>query len=251
MLRILIVDDEVKIRQMIAEIIHSYCRGVEIIAHAEGVSQAERMILDLSPDLVLLDIKMDDGTGFDLLSRLNKIDFRVVFITAYSEFALKAIKFSALDYILKPIDPKELIDAINNAAHLLVEDQHRQIQHLSGNLANNNGQTAKKVLLKTAESLHIIKLSDIYYCEAHGGYTLFYTGVDQHILVSKPLGEYEELFIEYGFFRVHKSYMVNLQKVERFIKEEGGALLMGEGIRVPVASRKKDQLITLLEKLTE
>lgn len=249
MLRIITIDDEAKIRGMIKEIIHTYCDEGEVVGEADGVESGYKKIYDLQPDLVLLDIKMNDGTGFDLLEKFDKINFRVVFITAFQEYALKAIKFSALDYIMKPINPEELIHVINDTSKLLGEEQEKQLQHLRESLLEKD-QAQKKVLLKTMESIHLLPLSNIAYCEADSGYTHFYGNGDQRIIVSKPLSEYEELFTEYGFYRVHKSYLVNLHKVERFDKEDGGTLVMEGELKVPVASRKREQLMNLLDSIT-
>jgi len=155
MLRILIIDDEANIRNMIAEIVKGYCDGAEVVGQAGSVKEGKEKILSLHPELILLDIKMNDGTGFDLLEQLDKIDFKVIFITAYQEYALKAIKFSALDYILKPVDPEELINAIISAEEQLVETQQTQLQYLSESLKSNK-QSEKKILLKTAGSIHLI-----------------------------------------------------------------------------------------------
>ncbi|NQT78434.1 MAG: response regulator transcription factor [Bacteroidetes bacterium] len=250
MLRVLIIDDEAKIRDMIAEIVKQYCADSEVIGFAGSVKEGEEKILALHPDLVLLDIKMDDGTGFDLLDQLDRIDFKVIFVTAYQEFALKAIKFAALDYILKPIDPEELIKAVDSARELVMDQQEAQLQHLSASM-NNNKQSKKKILLKTTDSIHLVYVNEIYYCEADGGYTRFYTNTGQQILVSRPLIEYEEMLQDYGFFRIHKSYLVNLQKVQRFEREDGGYVVLGDECKIPVASRKREQLLMLLEKLTE
>jgi len=250
MLRVLIIDDEAKIRSMIAEIVKGYCKGAEVIGHAGGVNEGLVKINGLKPDLVLLDIKMNDGTGFDLLEKRDKVDFRVIFITAYQEFALKAIKFSALDYIMKPVDPEELIKAVNHAQKQVADHQTEQLNHLN-EILKNNDQTEKKILLKTAENIHLLRVSEIQYCEADGGYTRFYTENRKKVFVSKPMVEYENLLSDYGFFRVHKSYLVNLQKVSSFEKEDGGYLVLSNEVKVPVASRKKDQLLQLLEKLTQ
>jgi two-component system LytT family response regulator len=235
---------------MVAKIIKSYCNDVEIIAEASGVEEGYHRILDMKPDLVLLDIKMDDGSGFDLLEKFEKIDFKIIFITAFQEYALQAIKFSALDYIVKPVDPEELIAAVNNAKTQLSIANETQLALLKEGLSNKDTND-RKILLKTAESIHLVMLSNVYYCEADGGYTCFYTDGGQKVLVSKPLSEYEALFREYGFFRVHKSFLVNLHKVERFDKEDGGYLVLTDEMKVPVASRKREQLINLLGKLTE
>lgn len=250
MLKVLIIDDEANIRRMISDILLNYCPDTRIAGQAGSVSEGIKAIKDLKPDLVLLDIKMDDGTGFDLLEKLDKIDFKLIFITAFQEYALKAIKFSALDYILKPLDPDELIKAVNQAGDLIIEQQQRQIEHLTSRL-NDNDQQSKKILLKTSDSIHLVKFSDIIMCMADCGYSKFFLGGNKSILVSRTLSEYDDLLTELGFYRVHKSYLVNLNKVLRFEKEDGGTLVMEEEIRVPVASRKKDKILQIFENLTE
>jgi two-component system LytT family response regulator len=250
MLRVLIIDDESNIRTMIAEIVKNFCEGAEVVGQAGSVKEGKDKINALHPDLVLLDIKMDDGTGFDLLEQLDRIEFKVIFVTAFQEFAVKAFKFSALDYILKPVDPDELIKAVGSTRDLVLHHQQTQLEHLSERLKEKD-QSTKMILLKTSDSIHLVHVDEIFYCEADGGYTHFHTKHIMEILVSKPLSEYEEILGEYGFFRVHKSFLVNLQKVLRFEKEDGGQLVMEGDSRVPVASRKREQLFELLEKITE
>jgi len=232
----------------------------QLFAHVQVENDPEQISIHLSEidfDIILLDMnfkkgKSDGQEGMYWLNQILEINpgIVVIFITAYQEFALKAIKFSALDYILKPVDPEELINAVNDAGKLISADQQSQIQHLKDSLSNTD-QSEKRILLKTSENIHLLRVSDIRYCEADGGYTRFFTNQDQEILVSRPLAEYEDLFAEYGFYRVHKSFLANLHKVERFEKEDGGYLVIDGEVKVPVASRKKDQLIQLLEKITE
>lgn len=250
MVRVLIVDDEANIRNMIAGIVKTYCKEAEIIGLAGSVQEAGKKIRELLPDLVLLDVRMDDGTGFDLLEQLGSIDFSLIFITAYQEYAIDAIKFSALDYILKPIDPEELIRALDAACRRIAGMQQDRLTETRAAVGNDL-QSGKKVLLRTAESIHLACVNEILFCESSGGYTLFHLIDGRQVLVSKNLGEYEESFKDYGFCRVHKSYLVNLQKVRCFEKDEGGSLIMEGGLRVPVASRKKEFMLSLLEKLTE
>lgn len=248
--RILIIDDEANIRNMISEIVTKYCNDAVVVGQAGSVKEGHEKIRALDPDLVLLDIQMDDGTGFDLLEGLKDIRFKVIFITAFQEYAIQAIKFSALDYIMKPVDPEELIAAIKGAGEVILDDQEKQLNHLADNL-HNSDQVSKKILLKTSDSIHLVRFVDIICCEADSGYTKFILHGDDSILVSKTLAEYEDLFSNFGFFRVHKSFLINLHKVIRFEREDGGTLVMEEEIKVPVASRKRDQVLMLLEKLTE
>ncbi|MBU2649912.1 MAG: LytTR family DNA-binding domain-containing protein [Bacteroidetes bacterium] len=250
MIRILIIDDETNIRTMIAGLIQDYCKSATVIGQAASVSEGVEKIQLLHPDLVLLDVKMSDGTGFDLLNKINSIDFKVIFITAHEEFAMKAIKFSALDYILKPVDPDELIRAIDNAAKEMEVSQETQLHHLK-EFVKPASKSEKKILLKTLESMHVVSLNQICCGEGEGGYTRFHIQNGKCILVSKTLGEYEELLLDYGFFRVHRSFLVNLEKVQSFEREDGGYLIMDGDLKVPVASRKREHLLKLLEKLTE
>jgi two-component system LytT family response regulator len=249
MLRTLVIDDESNIRKMIIEIVKNHCEDTRVVGQAGSVQEGLRMINDLHPDLVLLDIKMDDGTGFDLLEQLERIKFKLIFITAYQEFALRAIKFSALDYILKPVDPEELISAVNTAGNLILEQQQKQIDHLTESLKSTD-QDSKKILLKTNENIHLVKFSDIIYFNADCGYSQFHLLGNRSVIVSKSLSEYEDFFKDYGFYRVHKSYIVNIHKVLRFEKEDGGSLVMEEDHKVPVASRKREEILLLLERMT-
>lgn len=250
MIRVLIVDDEANIRQMIAEVLSNYCEGAEVIGQAGSVADGVRKISDLAPDLVLLDIKMDDGTGFDLLEQVDPPVFKVIFITAYEEYAIKAIKFAALDYIMKPVDPLELIRALKQATEIVPEHQQKQLSHLAESV-RSGGQQAKKILLKTADSIHLVRFEDIIFCEADSGYTRFHLQNRHCVLISKSLSEYEGLLSGFGFFRIHKTYLVNVHKIMRFDREDGGHIVMEEEHNVPVASRKRDQLIEIMEKLAQ
>jgi len=201
-----------------------------------------------NPDLVLLDIKMNDGTGFDLLKKLDPVDFKVIFITAYNQYAIKAIKFSALDYLLKPIDPDELVEAVNKTEKLVLKELHTQLNLLEDNLLNKDN-SRKKIILKTLNKIHLVKIEDITYCESEGGYTTFYLTGGKKILVSNTLKFYDEMLNEYGFFRAHKSYLINLIHIDRFENTDGGTIVLNNEIKLPVASRKKDQLLEMLNKI--
>ncbi len=201
------------------------------------------------PDLVLLDIKMADGTGFDLLRKLGKVDFLVIFITAFEEFAIRAIKFSAIDYILKPLDPDELVNAVQKAIGTIhKESMSVKLEALYENLDMIN-TTAKKIVLKTSDSVHIVNLKDIIRCESEKNYTHFFIVDEDKITVSKTLKEYNELLIDYKFFRVHQSHLINLAHVKRYDKQKGGFLIMDDNSSVPVSFRKKEDLMKLFKSL--
>jgi two-component system LytT family response regulator len=190
---------------------------------------------------------MPDGTGFDLLAQFETLKFKIIFITAYEEYAIKAFKFSALDYLLKPVNPQELIESIEKARRI-IDFETLELKYKAF-LANYNSQakTDKKLVLKTAESIHVIEVKDIVRLEADGSYTNIYVNDNRKIMVSKNLKEYEELLAEYNFFRAHHSHLVNLSYMQSFEKRDGGTIIMKDKSAIPVASRRKDDLMRLFD----
>lgn len=249
MLRTIVIDDEQSVRKTLEKLIDRYCPNVKLIAEADGVNSGIETIKKYHPDLILLDIKMDDGTGFDLLKQLEPVDFKVIFITAYDQYAIKAIKFSALDYLLKPVDPEDLTEAVNKAEKLLLHELNQQLGTLEENMLTQE-KSKKKIILKTFDNIHLVKLFDIVYCESQDNYTNFHLLNNKKILVSNTLKDYDEMLSEYGFFRSHKSYLINLIHIDRFEKADGGSIVLNNEIKLPVASRKKEQLLEMLYKIT-
>jgi len=249
MLRAVIIDDEAPMRQTLETMLKTACPNVKLAAMADGVRTGVEAIRRNHPDLVFLDIKMGDGTGFDLLKLLEPIDFKVIFITAYDQYAVKAFKFSALEYLLKPVDEDELAEAVTKARKLIAQELQIQLDTLEDNMAPGD-KMGKKIVLRTFESVHLVNTRDIIYCEStESSYTEFYLVNREKILVSNRLKEYEELLGEFGFFRVHKSYLINLRHISRFDKKEGGIVILTGNFRVPVASRKREQLMELFDRL--
>jgi len=249
MLRTLIIDDESHVRKTLARMVEEECSNVKLLKSADGVKSGLLAIDEQAPDLVLLDIQMDDGTGFELLKKAEPINFKVIFITAYDKYAIQAFKFSAIDYLLKPVNPEDLMRAINRAEKIVQQDFSTQIQVLHENL-NTADLKGKKIILRTSETVHLVKVRDISYCESDISYTRFHLTDGQKILVSKTLREFDEMLKEFGFFRAHKSFLVNLFTISKFEKADGGYLVMENDDRVPVATRKKDELMELFESLT-
>ena len=249
MLRTLIIDDEPHVRKTLARMIKEECSNVKLLKSANGVKSGLKAIEEQNPDLVLLDIKMDDGTGFDLLKKAEPINFKVIFITAFDHYAIQAFKFSAIDYLLKPVDPEDLVRAVNKAEQMVQHDFSIQLQVMDENLKTKDTKE-KKIILRTSETVYLVKVSDISYCESDLSYTQFYLADGQKILVSKTLREFDDMLKEFGFFRVHKSFLVNLFAISRFEKADGGYLVMGNKDRVPVASRKRDQLLEMFDRIT-
>lgn len=247
MKKAIIIDDENRTRDLIAKMINSFGLDIEAISAADSVESGIKAIEEYQPDLVFLDIQMPDGTGFDLLRSIDKKNFDVIFITAHEEFAIKAIKFSALDYILKPVDPTELKAAVERAlVSLNSEKEEVQFEALHNNM---QAQQKRRLVLKTQESVHVVDLEQIIRCEADRNYTSFFLTEGRKILVSKTLKEYETLLTGYNFLRVQQSHLVNLDYVDRYDKGNGGSVVMKDGSEVPLSPAKREIFFKILENL--
>ncbi|MBI1836985.1 MAG: response regulator transcription factor [Flavobacteriia bacterium] len=247
MKKAIIIDDENRTRDLIAKMINSFGLDIEAIPAAESVETGIKAIEELKPDIVFLDIKMPDGTGFDLLKAIPNKNFEVIFITAHEEFAIKAIKFSALDYILKPVDPEELKAAVVHAMETLGnKKEESQFDALQLNIQPNQ---KRRLVLKTQESVHIVELDHIIRCEADRNYTSFYLTEGKKILVSKTLKDYETLLSGHNFLRVQQSHLINLDFVARYDKGNGGSVVMKDGSEVPLSPAKRDLFFKILENL--
>lgn len=250
MLRTLIIDDEYHIRDTLINMLEMNCPEVSLVGQASGVASGIEAIKDLQPELVLLDIQMKDGTGFDLLYGLSSIDFKVIFVTAYDQYAIQAFRFSAVDYLLKPVNPEQLKEAVTRAGNLIHDHFSKQMKVLEENL-KSSGSRNKKIILRTTGSIHLLEISQIICCESDNTYTTFHTVEGEEIIVSKTLKEYEEMLTECGFFRVHKSYLINLSHIKRFDRQDGGYIVLTNDLKIPVASRKREEMMGLLEKMAE
>lgn len=243
MIRTVIIDDEQNARKIIRSIVETIPNKFDIVAEADNISVGIKMISQHSPDLVLLDIDMPDGTAFDLLNKIGKIEFKIIFITAHAHYAVQAFRFSAVDFILKPIVSTELFRALDKAEKTIgIEELNVKMSSLLANLNPQNKN--KKLVLKSMDSILSVEISEIYYCESEGGsYTRFYLNNNQMFLVSRPLREYDELLSAHNFFRVHKSYLVNMNKIKRFVKQDGGAVILSNETEIPVSHRKREEFL--------
>jgi two-component system LytT family response regulator len=239
MLRTVIIDDEQNIRDVVSLILKKHCPTVEILGTADTVAAGIELIKSKNPDLVLLDIHLQNETGFDLLNKLSPVNFRTIFITAHEEYAVKAFKFSAIDYLLKPINSIELIEAINKVAAAKSPTSEIELGVFNNN-QTSKGKELKKIILKTADSIYSVNIREIIRCEADTYYTKFFLPDQQMIMVSTPLKEYDELLSEYGFFRVHQSHLINLDYFTKYKKTDGGFAVLKDGSEIPVSTRKKD-----------
>ena len=255
MITAVIVDDEKSARTSLTDDISTYCPAVKIIGEADRIKSGMELIIKLNPQLVFLDIHLPDGTGIDLMKRLilkqggiDKISFRVIFTTADDKQAINAIKFSALDYLLKPVDPDELIVAVNKIKPAEISGSTKvDMQTLLEN--NIRDDKSKKIVLKSAESISVYPVNEVIRCESQRNYTMFYFKNDKPLLVSTTLGEFDNLLEGYGFIRVHHSHLINLDYLKKFVKADGGYIIMADGAQVPVSQRKKEQLLKLLSTL--
>jgi two-component system LytT family response regulator len=243
LIRTIIIDDELNARTIVGDIVKLMPDKFVIIDEASDIKSAKIAIAKHNPDLVLLDIDLPDGNAFKLLQELGAINFKIIFITAYSEFAVQAFKFSALDYILKPVVSSDLtlaLEKVNKRVEL--EEMKIKLNNLLLNI--NNHPAKKKLVLKSANSIISVDIADIFFCESEGGsYTRFHFAEKKEILVSKALKEFDNLLCKFNFFRVHKSYLVNLDKIIRFDKHDGGSIVLTNKIEIPVSLRKRESFL--------
>lgn len=248
-MKALIIDNEQAIREGLKEMISTSCQQITSVQEANGVAEGIEAIYKVNPDIVFLDVEMGDGTGFDLMRKLQHVNFGLVFITAHDKYAVDAFRFSAIDFLLKPIDRVDLITAVDRVIQQRkTADLQRQmmvLQESLGTLKNSD----KKIVLKDSESFHFVNVNDIIRCEADGAYTKFFISGTKNILISKVLKEYEELLAGYNFVRVHHSHLVNTHQIVRFDRADGGNLMMANGDVVPVSQRKREQLLGILSSL--
>ena len=238
MLKGIIVDDEFKSRESLRILLEEFCEGVEVCALCHNVDEGLEAIKKYKPEIVFLDIQMQRESGFDLLTRIKNIGFEVIFTTAHSEYAIKAFKFSAIDYLLKPIDIAELKRAIGKVDKKMNGDISTRLQHLIQNLQPAQGN--HKLALPTLDGLVFVKVSDIIYCEASSNYTEIIVQDGKKYVVSRTLKEYEDLLTGHNFYRIHNSYLINLNAIKKYIRGEGGYVVMNNDQSLTVSKRKKD-----------
>jgi len=248
MIKTIIIEDEKKSLEMLAAIIKKNCPELEIVGLAGGVNEGVELINARKPELVFLDISMPDGSGFDLLERVAGNKFELIFATASDQHAIRAIKYSACDYLLKPIDIDELKLAVEKVVKKKnaipnMENLQFLIQHLKR--ADENFQ---KITLPTGNAYEIVNVKDIIRCEADGSYTMFYLTDKRKLMVSVGLKHYEELLAETDFIRVHHHHLINMAHVVRFLKEDGGYAVMSDGTKIEISRRKKEAFMEKLNK---
>jgi two-component system LytT family response regulator len=249
MIRAIIVEDEKMSRETLRRLLEKYCPEVEVVAEADGYRKGIEEIRSHNPDVIFLDIQMPDGSGFRLLEEFDEIDFEIIFTTAFDQFAIKAIKYSALDYLLKPVIPQDLVEAMARVAKKKEEKNRKKNLDIFSKGYDLQEERSQKIILSTSEMIHVINVDDIIRCESDNYYTYFYFVDGRKLLVSKTLKENEDLLQPYNFIRPHKSHLVNIKYIKSFVRQEGGHILMTDGTRIPVSRRKKDKMMEIIFNL--
>ncbi|CAG0995855.1 Sensory transduction protein LytR [Flavobacteriales bacterium] len=242
----IIADDEKGALNSLQSMLQNYCPQLEVVATANSVDSAYNEIEKHQPNIVFLDIEMGKNTAFDLLEKIKNTSFDIIFTTAYDHYAIKAIRFSALDYLLKPIDPDELKESVQKFI-LKKHDENlinSKLKTLLGNLNQENKN--KKIAISDSDGLVFLNVNEIVRCHSDGSYTTIYLSDGKKMVVSKPIGEYEELLNEENFFRVHRSHLINLNHIKKYIKGEGGYVLMADGAEVEISRRKKNEFVEIM-----
>ena len=247
MYKAVIVDDENRSVETLKSIIEQFCSSeLEVAGSANSVQEAYPLILATSPDIVFLDVEMPHGSGFDLLEKFAKPTFEVIFTTGFDHYALTAIKFSALAYLLKPINIEEVQEAISKAKKRIEgKNTQQSFEHLIKNLRHPRDKT-NKIPISVVNGLQFVPVNSIVYCEADDDYTYIHLTENQKLTVSKNIKEYEDILVNYDFFRIHHSYLVNRDFIKRYIKGEGGTILTEQGNELPVSRRRKSEFLEWL-----
>jgi two-component system LytT family response regulator len=251
LVKAVIIEDEKKSCLALLSLLGRYCTNVLVQAEAIGVQTGIEAIRKYHPDVIFLDIQMPDGSGFRLLEQIGDIDFEIIFTTAFDQYAIKAIKYSALDYLLKPIVPQELINAVEKVeARKIAKNANlnKNIDVLLDNLKSSTKESPK-IILSTAEKIHVIKIDDILRCESDNYYTNFFFTDGNKLLISKTLKENESLLKDHNFIRPHKSHLVNAKYIRGYMKHDGGYIVMSDESKIPVSRRKKESMIEIINNL--
>jgi two-component system LytT family response regulator len=249
MIKAVIIDDNPEIRATNTLLLAEYFIEVELVGEADSVESGCTLIRQTQPDLVLLDIELNGGTGFQLLQMLKPYTFKVIFITGHDQYALKAIKFNAIDYILKPVNPTEFQIAVQSTLELVKANfsTNQQNEHFLQNV--NQNYRSGKIILRTSAALHLVNVAEILFCKNDNSYTTFHLTTGEKIMVSKGIVFYDEILTESGFFRPHQSYLVNLRHIRRVDKADGGFVILASDDEIPISSRRKKALMQLIDNL--
>jgi len=239
-MKAILVDDEADGIRTLHKMLQLHCPQVEVLATCSNAMQAKQQIMQSNPDVVFLDIQMPGKSGFDLLTELYSKDFEVIFVTAHNEYMLKALQYSAADYLLKPVDEDRLIDGVQRVEKRLQEGRNERTKALLHNLGMAGNPSEMRLCLPTLKGFIVLKLDEIIYCEAERSYTVFHLEGNRTVTVSKPLLEYDQVLKDTSFLRIHKSFLINLNHVKEYHRGEGGIVIMSNNAEIEVSRRKKE-----------
>ena len=242
MIKCVIIEDEKQTRKLLRALLEDYCDGVEVLAEAADVQEGVEVIKKYNPELVFLDIEMPRESGFSLFKYFDKINFEVIFTTAYGQYAVKAIKLAALDYLMKPVNLEELMEALERFKDHREKSKNLQPHHevMSNALKNIENQ---KIALPCSEGFIFVEINHIIRCQSEKSYTLIVLKNKEEFWTSKNLGEYDNLLKDYGFKRVHRSHLINPNQIKKFIRGKTPILEMSDGTKIPISASKKDNLL--------
>ncbi|MFN3917939.1 MAG: LytR/AlgR family response regulator transcription factor [Flavobacteriales bacterium] len=244
MLKAVIIDDHYEARFVLKSHVESFCFNVNIIGEADSVKSGAKLIAQTQPDLVFLDIELGDGSGFDILEILPHLNFKVIFTTGNDGHAIKAFRFSAVDYLLKPIDSEQLTESVSRAVNTVCRE-NENLKNLAKEIKHKKEIT--RISIPTQNKIILADIKDIIHCEADVNYTTIHLNSGEKYLVSKTLKEYDELLSEYGFIRPHQSHLVNLQFIKEFVKEDGCYLVLKNRSHIPVSTRNRNKITEMLK----
>jgi len=243
-IKALLIDDEKTSRNVLRSYLQKYCPDVEILGEAENVTEAIAAIKTFAPQLIFLDVEMPQGNGFDLLEAVGEQPFETIFVTAFDQYAIQALNYSAAYYLLKPVSIDELIQAVDKVRSSI---QSQQIKPHARVLLENFqvlNEQHKKLVLPLMEGFEVVKLEEIVSCEAHDNFTDFHFANRPKMMICRTLKFYEELLSQSGFLRVHKSHLVNLHHITKYHKGKGGEVIMSDGQHIAVSAQKKESLMS-------
>jgi len=246
MLKAIIIEDETKARRVLEELIKEYCSDIEVLASVDSVPEGVKAIKKFEPNIVFLDIEMPQYNGFQLFDFIEDVNFEVIFTTAYQEYAIQAFEVSAIAYLLKPIQIEKLIQSVEKVKEKNLQQTKERIQTMKSNLGQ---EKVNKVALPISEGFLFVELNDIMYLTAEGAYTTIILRDGRKFLVSRNIKSFEDIFTHSFFFRPHRSYLINLNAVKQFIRQDGGYILMENGDSVSISKEKKEDFLMAYQSL--
>jgi two-component system LytT family response regulator len=248
MIKAVLVDDEKNALEMLEWQLHTYCPEIQVCAICQTADKGIEAINHYRPQLVFLDVEMPKKNGFELLNSFPELFFDVIFTTAYSQFAQKAFRFAALDFLLKPVDADDLVAAVKRYQKKQIQNSFKEQLDILIQQYKKPSVLPEKISLATQQAIHFVSPANIVYCESDSNYTMVYFNDKSKLVVSRTLKEIEEILIPYNFFRIHHSYIINLRQVSRYVKADGGSIEMSGGVQLAVSRQRKEELMNVLTR---